>query len=172
MDVPALMRALRAPGPSILRQGLRYALAGGTVAVVYVSTTTVLAKVIGLPFQVALAIGFCVGMMVHFTLQRLFVWTHHEDFALPLHHQVGRYLAVAGTQYGVTAASTSLLPSALGASAEVVYLGTVAVLVSTNFMVFRLGIFHAKPADPKRDVEAPAFEGDIPAQASVEQPTR
>jgi putative flippase GtrA len=167
-----LVRTLRTPDSGIFGQGLRFALAGGTVMLVYLTTTTVLADVFGVPFQAALAIGFSVGLMVHFTLQRLFVWTHHEEFALPLRHQVGRYLAVSGVQYGVTAASTSLLPSALNISTDVVYLATVAVVVSTNFLVFRHGIFHAKPAVPERDHEAPAFEGDSPVQTSVEQPTR
>jgi hypothetical protein len=49
-------------------------------------------------------------------------------------------------QYGVTAASTGLLPSALGIPAEIVYLATVAVVLSSNFLVFRHGIFHSKPA--------------------------
>jgi putative flippase GtrA len=167
-----LVHALREPDPGILRQGFRFALAGSTVALVYLTTTTVLAEVFGVPFQAALAIGFAVAVIVHFTLQRLFVWTHHEEFALPLRHQVGRYLALAGAQYGVTAASTSLLPSVLNVSTELVYLGTVAVVLSVNFLVFRHGIFHAKPAVPGGDQEAPVLEGDSPAQTSVEQPTR
>ena len=162
---PGLARALREPDPGILRQGLRFALAGGIVALVYLTTTTVLAEVFGVPFQAALAIGFCAGLLVHFTLQRLFVWTHHEEFALPLQRQVGRYLLVAGAQYGVTAAATSLLPSALGVSAEAVYLVTVAVVVSTNFVVFRYGIFHAKQAASGRREEVPGTEYEvIPAQ--------
>jgi putative flippase GtrA len=141
-----LAQTLKTPESGLLGQGTRFAIAGGGVALVYLATTTVLANVVGLPFQLALAIGFCVGLVVHFTLQRLFVWTHHEEFALPLHHQVGRYLAAAAVQYGVTAASTSVLPSALGVPTEVVYLATVAVVISTNFLVFRHGIFHSKPA--------------------------
>ena len=121
-------------------------MAGGVVTVVYVGTTTLLAEVAGLRFQVALAIGFCIALVVHFTLQRVFVWTHHEEFALPLHRQAGRYLIVAIGQYGVTVGSTSLLSSTLGVSVELVYLATVAVVVSINFLVFRHGIFHAKPA--------------------------
>ena len=92
------------------------------------------------------SIGFSAGLVVHFTLQRLFVWTHHEEFALPLGHQIGRYLFVAAIQYAVTAASTRLLPSVLGISTEIVYLATVAVVLCTNFLVFRHGIFHSKPA--------------------------
>jgi putative flippase GtrA len=166
------VRVLRAPGPGVLRQGIRFGLAGGIVALVYLSVTTALAEVVGLPFQAALAIGFSVGLLVHFTLQRLFVWTHHEEFALPLHHQVGRYLMLSAAQYGVTAASTALLPAALDVSAEAVYLATVVVLVSTNFLVFRYGIFHAKAAAPEQDHETPAFEDDSAAQTSVEPQTR
>ncbi len=145
-----LVHALRGPDPVLLGQGLRFTLAGGTVALVYLSTTTVLSDVVGAPFQVALAIGFCAGLAVHFTLQRLFVWRHDETFALPLPHQAGRYLMVAATQYGMTAVSTSLLPSLLGVSTEIVYVATVVVLTCTNFMVFRYLIFHAKPAAPER----------------------
>jgi putative flippase GtrA len=157
------VRILRSPSSGLLGQGVRYGLAGGTVAVVYLSTTTVLAEVVGLPFQAALAIGFCVALVVHFNLQRFFVWIHHDEFALPLHHQAGRYLTVAGTQYGLTIASTALLPAALGVSAEIVYLVTVAVLASTNFLVFRHGIFQAG--------QKPSFERDRAEQSSVEQPT-
>jgi putative flippase GtrA len=137
-------RHLLSPNSGILGQGMRFGLAGGTVALVYLATTTVLAEVVGMPFQLALGIGFCVGLVVHFTLQRVFVWTHHEEFALSFHQQLGRYLVIAAVQYGITAASTSLLPPVLGLPTEVVYLATVAVVVSTNFIVFRHGVFHAQ----------------------------
>jgi putative flippase GtrA len=171
--LPAV-RTLRSPSSGLLGQGVRYGLAGGAVALVYLSTTTVLAEVVRIPFQIALAIGFFVAFVVHFTLQRLFVWSHQEEFALPLHHQAGRYLTVAGTQYGLTIASTSLLPAALGVSTEIVYLVTVAVLASTNFLVFRHGIFHADHTPSfERDHadQTPSFERDHADQNSVEQPT-
>ena len=139
----SVVRDLRSPDSGLIGQGVRFGVTGGIVALVYLTTTTVLADVFGLPFQVALAIGFCVGILVHFTLQRTFVWVHNEDFALPLRHQAGRYLVVAAIQYGLTAASTSLLPPILGVSTEIIYLATVAVIVSLNFLVFRHGIFHA-----------------------------
>jgi putative flippase GtrA len=131
-------------GSGLLGQGARYAMTGGTVAIVYLGVTTMLAGVVGLPFQVALAIGFCAGLSVHFTMQRLFVWAHHEEYALPLHRQATRYLAVAGAQYGLTATSTSVLPGALGVPVELVYLATVAVLMSVTFVIFRHGVFHPK----------------------------
>ncbi len=137
-------RHLRSPDSGLLGQGVRFIFAGGLVVVIYVIVTTVLASVVGLPFQVALAIGFATALMFQFTLYRLFVWTHHEGFALPVHHQAARYLAAAAIGYGFTAASTSLLPAALGLSTEIVYLGTVAALPVINFTVSRQGIFHPK----------------------------
>jgi putative flippase GtrA len=130
----------------LVGQGARFAIAGVVVTIVYLSLTTFFALALGLPFQAALALGFCLALAVHFTLQRLFVWVDHGEFALPLRHQAGRYLLLAGAQYGITAASTSLLPSALGLPTEVIYLATVAFTVSTNFLVFRNRVFHATPA--------------------------
>jgi putative flippase GtrA len=143
-----LARVAHGRDTDTLERGLRFTLVGGVVALVYLTTTTVLANGLGVPFQVALAIGFSAGLAVHFTLQRLFVWRRDEQFALPVHHQVGRYLALAGVQYGLTALTTSVLPSALGVSTESVYLVTVVVLTLANFMVFRYLIFHAEPATP------------------------
>jgi putative flippase GtrA len=131
---------------NLLGQGVRFALVGCIVAVVYLSTTTVLSVVIGIPFQAALAIGFCLALTVHFALQRAFVWRHQKEFALSFHRQIGRYLLVAGAQYGITAASTSLLPTALGLTTETVYLATAVLAASTNFLVFRHAVFHAKPS--------------------------
>jgi putative flippase GtrA len=134
---------LRSPDSGLIGQGVRYALAGGIVALVYLGVTTVLAEVLAIPFQAALAIGFCAAITMHFTLQRLFVWVHHEEFALPLQHQATRYLVLAGVQYGITAASIAVLPGALGVSTEIVYLATAALITVANFLMFRYGIFHA-----------------------------
>jgi putative flippase GtrA len=120
--------------------------------VVYLGSTTLLADVAGFTFQLALAIGFGLAMAVHFTLQRLFVWAQPDEFALSLGHQAVRYVVLSGAQYAVTAASTAFLPGALGVDTEIVYFATVAVVVGTNFLVFRHGIFHPKqsrsPAAP------------------------
>jgi putative flippase GtrA len=149
------LQALRGHESGVLGQGARFVIAGGTVAAVYLASTTVLADVVGLPFQVALAIGYCLGLIVHFTLQRVFVWAHGEAFALALHHQAIRYLSVAAVQYGVTAASTALLPEALGLPTELVYVLTVGAVTATNFLVFRHGIFHADPKDEELLTGAP-----------------
>jgi putative flippase GtrA len=135
------------PASGLLGQGARYALAGAFVGLVYLLTTTFLAVVVGLPFRVALTIGFTLQLAVHFRLQRAFVWMHEEQFALPVRNQARRYLAVAAAQFTITAASTSLLPSLLDLSTEVVYLLTVGVLTIFNFLFFRNKVFHPEPTD-------------------------
>jgi putative flippase GtrA len=138
------LRSLAGTGSPVIGAMARFALVGGTGVVIYTLLTTVLATVVGIPFQVALAIGFCAALAVHFTLQRVFVWAHHEEFALSLPHQISRYLAASGAQYGATAASTALLPAALELPTEAVYLVTVLTLAAVNFLLFRDRIFHAQ----------------------------
>jgi putative flippase GtrA len=136
---------LRSPDSGIVGQGLRFALAGSIVALWYLLATTILADVVGVPFQAALAIGWGTAVLLHFTLQRWFVWVHHSEFALPLHHQAGRYLVVAGVQYAITAAATSILPTALGVPVTPVFLVTAITLAALNFLIFRGGVFHPGP---------------------------
>ncbi|HEY2161004.1 MAG TPA: GtrA family protein [Solirubrobacteraceae bacterium] len=128
--------------PSLAGQGMRFAASGGVVALVYIAATTLLAEVIGIPFEVALAIGFSLAIATHFALQRVFVWAHADGFALPMRRQALRYLPMAGLQYGLTAAATAVLPAALGVPTEVVYLCAAGVLSAVNFFVFRARVFH------------------------------
>jgi len=160
--VRATARTLRSPSSGLLGQGVRFLFAGGIVVVVYVTTTTVLADVVGLHFQVALAIGFVVALLVQFNLYRVFVWVHHEEFALPVHHQAGRYLAAAAVNYGLTAACTAVLPGVLGVPTEAVYLVMVAALPVMNFVVLRHVIFHAKTPAAEDLPPVPVIKEEAP----------
>jgi putative flippase GtrA len=144
MSARERVRHLASPESGRLGQGVRFAIAGGVVTVVYVATTTLLAQVFGVAFQVALVIGYTLGLCVHFTLQRVFVWVHHEEFVLSVHQQAGRYLLLAGLQYATTAAAVAVLPSPLGLSSQVVYLGSVVVVTAANFLIFGSRVFHAR----------------------------
>jgi putative flippase GtrA len=139
-------RMWRPEHASLFSQGLRFAFTGCAVSAVYLLTTSALALLVGLPFQVALAIGFVVAVAMHFGMQRLFVWTDHDSFALAAPHQVSRYLLAASAQYGVTAASTSFIPAVLGLPVELVYLAIAFPVAFVNFMLFRNYIFHGKQA--------------------------
>jgi putative flippase GtrA len=138
------LQRLRSPDSGAVGQGVRYAAVGGVVAIVYLTTTTMMAEIFSVPFQFALVVGFVTAVILHFTLQRLLVWVHHAPFALSVREQVGRYLLVVTAQYLFTAASTSLLPGALGVSVLPIYLATTLALAATNFLVFRGRVFHVE----------------------------
>jgi len=142
----ALASQLRASRAAWLGQGLRFAITGAGVAGVYVLATLLLADVAGLPFQLALAIGLVVAVTTHFVAQRLFVWSHEGAFALAVGHQAGRYVAIALVQYGLTALSTAVLPSALHLPTNVVYVATVACLTCLTFLLLRVHVFHPEQA--------------------------
>jgi putative flippase GtrA len=139
-----LLSSLRSPESGAIGQLARYGLAGGLVTLVYIAVTTLLAQVVRIPFEVALAIGFVVAVLLHFTLQRFFVWRTRAGFGLAMHHQVVRYLTMMGAQYACTAASSAVLPGWLGLSTEVVYVATVAVMAVCGFVVMRYVIFHER----------------------------
>jgi putative flippase GtrA len=126
----------------LLGQGMRYALTGATVALVYVGSTLMLHDVAGLAFQLALALGLVIALTTHFVLQRSFVWSHDDAYALRLSDQAKRYVVIALVQYGLTALSTSLLPRALGVETTVVYVVTVGCLSALTFMLLRTRVFH------------------------------
>jgi putative flippase GtrA len=147
---------------NVAAQGMRFACSGVIVSVVYISITTLLSQVLHLQFQVALVIGWCAAVCIHYTLQRTFVWARQEKFALPFGRQVRRYLLVAVSQLGVTAATTALLPALLGVSSEVVYLATGACITIANFLVFRNGVFHASSSQPSLSSSASAAPAALP----------
>jgi putative flippase GtrA len=143
----AFLQDVRSPEWGLAGQGLSFALPSGLVAVVYVSITTVLHDGLAVRFQLALAIGFVLSVMLHFTLQRLFVWKYYERFALRVHRQALRYLLVCAGQYGITALSTAKLPGPLGLPVEVVYVLTMLAVAGANFIIFRGRVFHPAPAE-------------------------
>ena len=145
-----LVRDIRSPEWGLAGQGVRFVLSGCLVAAVYVTTTTVLYDLFAVAFQLALAVGFVASIALHFTLQRMFVWRHRQGFALQPHHQLIRYVLMCAVVYGLTALSTSQLPSLLGLPVEAVYLTTLLSIAGVNFVVFRGHIFHAVAAEGQK----------------------
>jgi putative flippase GtrA len=142
--IVAVIVWIRRPELGILGQGIRYGIAGATVALVSLGGTIALAQGFGLPFEAAFAIGYTLALITHFTLQRFFVWSHHEEFALPVHQQLVRYLPVALSNYGIVALAIAVLPRALGISSLVVYVVTLLLVTLLSFLILRSRVFHAE----------------------------
>jgi putative flippase GtrA len=142
--VTAAVVWIRQPELGLLGQGLRYAIAGATVAFVSIAGTLSLGEGAGLSYAVAFSCAYAVAVVVHFTLQRYFVWSHHEEYALPLHLQLVRYLPIAAVNYGVVEVAILVLPHALHIPERDVYLGMTVLMTVTSFLLFRTSVFHAQ----------------------------
>lgn len=170
--VRAFLGDVRSPQWGIRGQMFRFALAGTIVAIVYLGVTTTLHDAFGVRFQIALVSGFLTGVVVHFTLQRLFVWKHRRRFALAIHHQALRYLSMCFTQYGITALITSQLPKLLGLPVEVVYVVTACTLAAINFVFFRGSVFQPVAAQADKtsvDPDVGHRPGTISALAALDR---
>ena len=139
--VPRAQR-LRVQEAGVVGQGLRFAIAGGCVGLIYVATTAVLSEVAGLRFQLALILGFSVAVAAHFTLQRFFVWVRKDGFALTTKGQMQRYAVVSGAQYASTAAATAVVPQVIDVRVLIVYVTWTALASIVNFLVLGRGVFH------------------------------
>jgi putative flippase GtrA len=117
-------------------------IAGAAVAAIYIALTLVLAELLGLPFQAALAFAFATAVGCHFVLQRFFVWRRQDRFRLPWRQQASRYLLVVGAQYGAAAAVTATIPAALEVPLWAVYIVWTFLASVAAFLIFGRKVFH------------------------------
>jgi putative flippase GtrA len=137
------MRSIRAllshdlTGPLI-----RYGIAGGCVALVYLSVPLLLHDVAGLPIEVAIPIAYALALTLHFNLQRRFVFHHIDEFALTTRQQIGRYAMMAAIQYPTTALATAFLPGWLHISSDAAFVIITLTISLGAFLLLRGHIFH------------------------------
>ncbi len=137
------MRSLRAllahnlTGPLI-----RYAIAGGCVAVVYLSVPLLAHDVLGVPIEVAIPIAYLLALTLQFNLQRHFVFHHIDEFALSTRQQIGRYAMIAAIQYPTTALATAFAPGWLHISSDAAFLIITGTISLTAFLLLRGHVFH------------------------------
>jgi putative flippase GtrA len=133
--------------------GLRFAITGSIVALVYIGTPVFLNGGAGVPIEVAIPIAYVLAVSLHFNLQRRFVFRHVAEFALSRRQQIGRYLMVGAVQYPTTAIATAVLPKVLGLSQRVTYVVVTLTMSLFFFVLLRTVIFH------------PTAEPDVPLDA-------
>jgi putative flippase GtrA len=142
------MRTLRALlAHELAGSGMRYVIAGGIVAVVYLGVPIALNGGAGVPIEVAIAIAYVLAVTLHFNLQRHFVFRHVGVFELSRRAQIGRYIMMGAVQYPTTAVATALLPKVLGLSSRATFVVVSLVMSATLFIVLRTHIFQSHGGD-------------------------
>ena len=124
------------------------------MSVFYLGLTALLA-ILGVPFQAALLVSFLSVTALHFTLQRVFVWSRRGKYALPLRQQLQRYLPLVTVQYLTTAAATAALPKWLGLPVLPVYIGIALFYSLFSFLFFRARVFHGAFESRASDSQQP-----------------
>jgi putative flippase GtrA len=133
--------------PSLLRSlltwsTLRYAISGSFTTLTYIVLTLLISGPLDVPIQIAIPISYALALVLHFTLQRSFVFPTDEGFALNRGAQLRRYVPAVVVQYTVTATSTAILPHLLGVPETDVYVVTVLILAVIAFLTLRSLVFH------------------------------
>ncbi len=93
--------------------GVRFVISGTVIALVYLGVPYFLNAGAGVPIEAAIPIAYFLAIVLHFTLQRTFVFRHVTEFALTARGQIKRYCMAASVQYPTTAIATAVLPGLL-----------------------------------------------------------
>lgn len=153
-------------------QVIRYLAAGALVALVNITTMTVMVAVLGIDAQISLVSAYVASVTLHFTLQHRFVWATADGYHLGAGHQTARYLALSSSAYLVNAASLAIFPGLLGVSDLSVYFATIVVITLFNFLVLQNWIFHPPSNDDPESTVPDIVAKAVSASARQHAATR
>lgn len=164
------MRRLRSlANHPITASGVRYAIAGTIVAGVYVGIPIALNGGAGVPLEAVIPIAYLTAVILHFNLQRRFVFRHVDEFALSRRDQILRYVMAGVIQYPTTAIATALLPELFGISPRATFVVVTLTVSLIFFLVLRRHIFHpsAESVEEPEHLDSPQtprIESEVPKQ--------
>lgn len=127
----------RLPRPAVLS---KFALTGTLVGVTHLGLVSLMV-VLGVPIQLALALGYVVALSVHFTMNRQWVFAHDGGYALHISAQGARYLVTAALSYAVTATAVAVLPDLLGIPELAVFVLSAVGMAGVSFLLLNLWVF-------------------------------
>jgi putative flippase GtrA len=136
--------------PWVKRLG-RFLMAAAAVQGVYTAGMAVGLLLLDAPRQAVLLVAFLLSLIVHFSLNRQWVFNprrhephaggHHHAYRLGLSGHGGRYVIVAAAAYGITALSLAVLPGLLGLAPFLIWLATSGTIGVLNFFLLGRLVF-------------------------------
>jgi putative flippase GtrA len=123
------------------RRGIRYLLVGGSVYVLEVAVI-LLAQHLGASDVLAVAIGFCVGLVVSFVLQKFVAFEDKRTHRRILLPQILLVTALVLFNFGFTLLVTRLLSPRIPAIASRTV--ALAITVTWNFYLYKTRIFKSE----------------------------
>ena len=131
----------RLPRPAVLS---KFAFTGAVVGLTHIGLVSLLV-VAGVPIQLALALAYAVALVLHFTLNRQWVFAADSGYALHFSAQGVRYLIAAAISYAGTAVGVAVLPGALGIPDLAAFFLMTAVMACITFAILHLWVFRPAP---------------------------
>ena len=122
----------------------RYVVSALVVGVAYLGLPLLLSGPGGLPLQAVIPVALVIACVLHYLLQRHFVFADRATYTLSAGRQAQAYVPIVLAQYCVIAASTGALPSLLHADEQLVYAATVCVVSAATFLILRSYVFHGE----------------------------
>lgn len=119
----------------------RFALSGVAVQGAYALLMAVLLLGVDLPRQLALAVSYAGALIVHFILNRQFVFAPGDGYAHGLSSHGMRYVLTAIVVYAITALGLAVLPEALGLTPYLAWLLVTMVIAVFNFALLGRFVF-------------------------------
>jgi putative flippase GtrA len=96
---------------------------------------------VGVSDQLAVAGAYFSALVLHFTLNRKFVFARDSGYALHFTAQGVRYVSVALTSFAVTSAAVALLPGPLDISPLAVFYAVSLLGAAVGFIALRSWVF-------------------------------
>ena len=119
----------------------RFALSGIAVQGAYAALMAAFLLGASLPRQLALVLAYTGALIVHFTLNRQFVFARSDGYAHGLSSHGKRYLVTAVVVYAVTALGLAVLPGALDVAPYLAWLMVTLAIGVLNFMLLGRFVF-------------------------------
>lgn len=119
---------------------IRFLISGSTVAACQFVTMPLLVLA-GVSDQLAVAGAYLAALVLHFVLNREFVFASESGYALHLSAQGVRYVSVAFTSYVATSTAVALLPGPLDVAPIAVFYGASVASAAVAFVVLRQWVF-------------------------------
>jgi putative flippase GtrA len=123
---------------------VRFVLTGALVGCTNLGLVTAMV-LLGVDIQVALAVAYLVGLTVHFTLNRQWVFASDEGYAAHFTIQGVRYLCTAALSYAVTAVAVAVLPEVLGIPQLAAFFLITGAVACVSFVILHVWVFRGAP---------------------------
>jgi putative flippase GtrA len=119
--------------PPRLQFILRYIVSGGAGALIQLGTDVIMVEVFGQHYQLGVALGFCLALIVTFYLQKY--WTFQDPSRLHVARQFSSYIVIAALSFAGNIFLTEFFVDNFHLHYLIAHMLTIAIVVVGSFLL-------------------------------------